>query len=437
VILFGAPRRRPRRLLGTAVGCAALALCSAGPASAATYHAAGTASLEAAVAKANAASGSSTIELAAGQYLPETTLTVRRDIAVVGPAGPPGAVIGGGSVTPFPSDLLRVEPHAELTLRNVEVSDGGGEGAPAIDDFGAVVLEYSTVAGNSGSGLWVQPGASAVVRNSTLSDGRAFAIVDDGKASLLSTTVASNKGGGIENRGTLSLTNTIVAANGGSGDCEGRASVSDHSLDSDGSCGVGVLARSNPELGRLAGNEGPTPTEALEAGSPAIGRGDASKCPSEDQRHFSRPPGACDIGAYQTNAVKAGSPAGPGGGSGSAPASGGLEVRAHGTLRGRRHSRITFKLLARAGRGGGTLRYDDAARRVLLTKLTLSSLAFDRRRGEATLRGSAALAGSRRRVHVTLVLVSHGGLRGLRIRLSSGYYESGALLGGAITFAGG
>jgi len=38
---------------------------------------------------------------------------------------------------------------------------------------------------------------------------------------------------------------------------------------------------------------------------------------------------------------------------------------------------------------------------------------------------------------VTLVLVSHGGLRGLRIRLSSGYYESGALLGGAITFAGG
>ncbi len=53
---------------------------------------------------------------------------------------------------------------------------------------------------------------------------------------------------GLENKGTLNLTNTIVAENTGEGDCVGAASTSDHSLDSNGSCGVGALGKTNPLL---------------------------------------------------------------------------------------------------------------------------------------------------------------------------------------------
>jgi hypothetical protein len=332
-----------------------------------------------------------------------------------------------------------VEEHATLTLRNVQVTGAGGEGTTAaIDDYGAVELEDATLSGNAGPALWVQPGATAKVSNSTLSDGLAAAIIDDGVADVQSSTIASNKGGGIENRGKLALANTIVAENGG-WDCEGRANTSDHSLDSDGTCGVGALSSRDPELGRLAGNGGPTPTQALDAGSPAIGAGDESRCPAEDQRHFTRPAGAaCDIGAYQTAAVAGGASGGSGPGSGSQGAGAvSAGVSAHGRLRGRGRSRITFTLRARAHQTAATFTYTDGARRVSLRKLTLGSLAFDARRGVATLRGSAVEgAGRGRRVRVALVLVRHGRSRSLRIQLSTGYRESGALLSGSIAFTG-
>lgn len=53
-------------------------------------------------------------------------------------------------------------------------------------------------------------------------------------------------------------------------------------------------------LGSLADNGGPTNTQALGAGSPAIGAvllpGD---CPATDQRGALRPQGGCDVGAYE------------------------------------------------------------------------------------------------------------------------------------------
>ncbi len=408
----------------------------AAPAGAATFRVGSAAALQAAVASADASSSASTIELDPGQYLPDATLVIRRDTTIIGPSSSPGAVLGGSAVSPFPSDLLHVEAHAELTLSNIEVTAGGGEGtAAAVDDGGSVDIESSTLAGNVGPGLLVAQGASATVRNSTLANGLELAVVDDGSATLTNTTVASNRGGGIENRGTLALINTIVAENKG-GDCEGRATTSDHSLDTDGSCGVGVLSRADPRLGRLASNGGPTPTEELEAGSPAIGAGDAARCPSEDQRHLLRPAGLCDIGAYQTGAVTSAGGAGGAGGGGSGPAGAGLlRLSARGALRGIRHSRITFTLRVVVGRVGATFSYRDAARRVELARLTVGSVAFDAARGEATLRGSVVRGA--RRVRVTIVLVNRGGHRSLRLRLPGGYYESGTLISGSILFARG
>ena len=43
-----------------------------------------------------------------------------------------------------------------------------------------------------------------------------------------------------------------------------------------------------PLLGPLAGNRGPTKTHALLAGSPAIDAGDPAACPGTDQRRVAR-----------------------------------------------------------------------------------------------------------------------------------------------------
>ena len=64
-------------------------------------------------------------------------------------------------------------------------------------------------------------------------------------------------------------------------------------------CGLGNLD-TDPVLGPLQDNGGPTETIALGAGSSAIDAADDGACPSTDQRGFLRPQGAhCDIGAYE------------------------------------------------------------------------------------------------------------------------------------------
>ena len=76
-----------------------------------------------------------------------------------------------------------------------------------------------------------------------------------------------------------------------------------HNIDSD---ATGVLTNAtslnatDPELGALGNNGGPTPTVPLLASSPAIDAGDSSAFPPTDQRGVARPFGpAPDIGAYE------------------------------------------------------------------------------------------------------------------------------------------
>jgi Right handed beta helix region len=440
-------RARLPWMLVCALASSLVLLAGTGSAWAATYRAGDGASLMEAVGSANGGTGPNTIELGAGTFLPTSTLTITGNVAMVGPATGPPAKLEGTAVAPFPSDLLVIEGHGKLSLSNVEVTRGGGEGAAALDDYGQLELESSTVGGNGGPGLLVQPQASATVRDSTFAAGGDGGVADSGgSVSLLNDTIARNNGAGVENHGTVNLTNTIVAENTG-GDCVGRASSSDASLDSDRSCGVGALSGLNPLLGALAANGGSTLTMALGAGSPAIGAGDPAKCPAEDQRHYVRPAGRCDLGAYQTSASPSGSSGAPGGsgagsgsGSGSSSAGGGgargvrESVIAHGVLRGARRSRITFSLQAVAGESHAKFLYSDGSRRVALRALTLRSLAINWRRGIATIRGSGVEVHHKQGVSVTLVLVDHGKTRSLSIRLSRAYYKSGRLLDGSIRF---
>lgn len=63
------------------------------------------------------------------------------------------------------------------------------------------------------------------------------------------------------------------------------------------------LTSTDPQLGSLADNGGPTQTMALSVGSPAIDAGTNTGCPTTDQRGRSRPAGAaCDLGAYEFGA---------------------------------------------------------------------------------------------------------------------------------------
>ena len=251
----------------------------AGGASAATFNVSNTTQLEAAVSTANANAQANTIVLASGAYLPESTLTFTDTSGVQtveGAAGSPSiqganTKLEGSNVQPFPSELFLVDPGVSVTFKYVEIAHAGGSVFSAITDAsksgatagGTVTIENSLVSGNTGPGVTVETGATATVRNSTLSNGLSIGLIDDGTASFFNATVAFNEGGGLENKGSLSLTNTIVAEN--EGDCVGKATTSDHSLDSDGSCGVGTLSKVNPLLGSLVNDGGVTSAHFSEA----------------------------------------------------------------------------------------------------------------------------------------------------------------------------
>jgi hypothetical protein len=108
--------------------------------------------------------------------------------------------------------------------------------------------------------------------------------------------------GGIHGSINSSLVNNLLATN-TPGNCSGDLSDLGHNLSSDGSCAftnTGSLNNTDPLLGPLANNGGPTLTMALLPGSPAIDAGDNSAAPPTDQRGFPRPVGpAVDIGAYE------------------------------------------------------------------------------------------------------------------------------------------
>lgn len=213
---------------------------------------------------------------------------------------------------------------------------------------GALTLTNSTLSGNtatcattgsgscsaSGGGLFNASNLSTVltVTNSTVSGNTASCTTTgSGLCSALgggfanartltvtNATVTANTvtcggagctaaGGGLNNgAGTTTLQNTIVAKQLAGPDCAGSAITSNgFNLDSDNTCHLTQPSDkpnvSNPLLGALQNNGGPTLTHALLPGSPAI---DAvtSGCPppATDQRGIARPQGAtCDIGAYE------------------------------------------------------------------------------------------------------------------------------------------
>src|SRR5579863_7311905 len=240
-------------------------------------------------------SGGGSFGYGAGIYnCPSSTLTlinttISDNSALVG-----GAICNGGTLTIINSTFSG----------NVARQHRGG----AIGNYGLLTVTNSTFNGNSsGTG-----GMAGGILNGGLFQSNGTIVINN--STLSGNTAHDGRGGGIFNvkGSTVVLQNSIVANNTG-GDCRGTMTSDGYNMSSDDSCafnGPGDLNTTEPLLGGLQNNGGPTQTMALLPGSPAIDSGNPSGCRDgkgellkTDQRGEPRPDkedtGGCDRGAYE------------------------------------------------------------------------------------------------------------------------------------------
>jgi CSLREA domain-containing protein len=252
------------------------------------------------------------------------------------------AGVGGGVVTLNLSNVIVTRNTAAgfgggiansdvLSLSDVTVSDntcpepgclGGG-----LYNSGTATLNRVTVSGNSSAtgGGGIGTDFDVNVTNVTLSGNSANigAAMEhkNGLATLTNVTITGNTatpgGGAFLNLADVTFKYTIFAHSPAGEACvnSGTSFVSmGHNIDVGTGCALtatGDLSNTDPVLGSLQSNGGPTQTHALLAGSPAIDAG-GTDCPppATDQRGTTRPMDGnhdgisrCDIGAYELNAA--------------------------------------------------------------------------------------------------------------------------------------
>ena len=272
----------------------------------------------------------------------------------VGSVGNGGAGGSGGAIASTGKLTLTGSTVSGNTAGTGGGSSNGGAGGGLYAPSGSVTLIGDTLSSNaSGSGgnaIPVDPGCAApgaggdggaiysgstltvsdtaISGNSTGQGGYYFnpcagqapggvgggLAVTGGSLSLSYSTVADDSDGITNLGGTVTLQGTIVADSTAGVNCTGGiAEGSGYNLDSGTTCGFSGptdITGTEPGLGALGSNGGPTQTQALQAGSPAIDHGGtaADGCPAVDQRGQARPDeagdqGACDVGAYESQGV--------------------------------------------------------------------------------------------------------------------------------------
>lgn len=199
--------------------------------------------------------------------------------------------------------------NASLGGSNAFFGPGGNAFGGAIYSVGSIWATNDTVAQNLAQG---GPGKG---NGFHAGNGNGGGLFNQGGTAILDyQTIASNSavgyvgvGGGINaTNGSLLLLNSIVAENVSGSDFFGSyGALTDggDNLSSDFSfpfSAPGSMNNTNPELGPLSNNGGPTQTMSLLAGSPAIDAAGAGDTVSNDQRGFPRPSGPePDIGAFE------------------------------------------------------------------------------------------------------------------------------------------
>jgi parallel beta-helix repeat protein len=178
-----------------------------------------------------------------------------------------------------------------------DANNGEFGGGSIYIDGGSLNLVNSTIdgsAGLNGFGIGVHNAGGAVsLTNVTIAHSQGYALLTDvGASTTIKNTLIGLGGRGDcrqagQNDGvTDSMTAAAVTIDGG------------NNLDQNGDCGLQATSdlTGDPLLTSLGQFGGPTETDAILAGSPAIGAG--SGCPPIDQRGFTRSD-PCDIGAFE------------------------------------------------------------------------------------------------------------------------------------------
>lgn len=207
---------------------------------------------------------------------------------------------------------------------------GSGVGIDLRSD-GTVTVSATTISGNQfvggpnsadGAGVYIDCGCGvpiAAFANDTIADnsgareGGAFSVGNG--VELINDTLSGNAatlGSGIGAGGAgavITVVNTILDDAPATECFLGGPSIFTptltlHNIDGGATCGTGPgdHTMTNPLLGSLGNNGGPTETEPLLPGSPAIGAGDNAYAPATDQRGLPRVSSTdptSDIGAYQ------------------------------------------------------------------------------------------------------------------------------------------
>jgi predicted outer membrane repeat protein len=225
---------------------------------------------------------------------PSSTLTVINTTFSGNSAEQGGAICNGGTLTINNSTFDR---NTALRL------EGG-----AIRNYGTLTINNSTFSGNRAPG-----GVGGAINN-----GEAFGLkgtLSINNSTFSGNTAADGKGGGIFNPdGIPAIIQSSILANNSGGDCHGTVTSNGYNLSSDSTCNfnsAGDLNSTQPILGPLHNNGGPTATRAELQGSPTIDAGDPSGCTDSqghllkaDQRGEPRPgkykhDHRCDMGAYE------------------------------------------------------------------------------------------------------------------------------------------
>jgi hypothetical protein len=239
-----------------------------------------------------------------------------------------GATIerSSGGDTPPQFRIFHVASGGNLTLTDLTITNGdaGSNHGGSIYNQGTLNIGNSTLSGNTanfGGGI-MNSGGTVDINNSTLSGNTASyggGICNGGTLNISHSTFSSNTatddGGGFYSGGTTHVKNTIMAGN-TPNNCSSTMTSQGYNLESGTDCGFNTQGKpddqwnTDPILGLLQDNGGPTWTHALLEGSPAI---DAGSCTdiagnpvTTDQRGYDRPYPAsesCDIGAYESEYV--------------------------------------------------------------------------------------------------------------------------------------
>jgi hypothetical protein len=210
-----------------------------------------------------------------------------------------------GVPDPFPmGDGGGITNDGTLTITNSTISSnhaylsGGG-----ILNGGVLTITNSTVSGNSAIGWhdgqpWGHGGGIVGIvtfNNSTLSGNGANLATGgiEGRGTITNSTISGNSSPGISATGPLEIGNTILNASGsGPNISNNGGTVISHGYNVCSDNGGGFLngpgdqVNTNPILGPLQDNGGPTFTHALLPGSPAVDAGDPNFTPAPyyDQR---------------------------------------------------------------------------------------------------------------------------------------------------------